>query len=125
MNLSGRLQGQGANSASAQQSGNGEFDMEQEVTVKTKLKGRGTFSGNVNGSMQDSINAGLKLDAGGAFGSQSAYPSTLPAPYDSRMLGQQPHGMYRGAGVMQNGPHEMAGYPGTPQMPMGRSATPF
>lgn len=74
MNLSGRLQGQGANSASTQQSGNGEFDIEQEVTVKTKLKGRGTFSGNMNGSMQDSINAGLKLDAGGASSSQSAYP---------------------------------------------------
>ncbi|KAK9900759.1 hypothetical protein P389DRAFT_187644 [Cystobasidium minutum MCA 4210] len=117
--LSGRLQGQGANSASTQQTGNGEFDMEQEVTVKTKLKGRGTFSGNMNGTAQDSMTAGLKMGAGGT--PASAYPSTLPPPYDPRILNAHQQEMYGGSCGAQG----MSGYPGTPHVGMGRASTPF
>lgn len=109
---------------SAQQSGKGDFDMEQEVTVKTRLKGRGTFSGNTSGSMQDSLNASHVIGSDGIPNRSNSYPSSLPPPFDPRLLHQQD--MYGRVGGMQgSAPQGMGGYPHTSHMGMGRASTSF
>lgn len=108
--MAGRLNGSGSGSASQQQTGNGDFEMEQEVTVKTKLKGRGTFSGATSGSMQDSLNASHTMGTGPGSSRSSAYPQSLPPPYDSRTSGQdEMFGMNQGMGHCPQGQYMSMG----------------
>lgn len=69
------------------------------MTVKTKLKGRGTFSGNMSGSMQDSVGMSHGLGLGTASNRAQAYPQT----YDPRISAQhEALGMLPASGGMPN-----------------------